>query len=640
MSAAIRHRRAVAGPEPGEIVPLRERASSIELTRAGLVAVVLIAAVVMPLPAASRTWLIAGSVGYLLLTATPHAFARLGREPLLGFLQATLLLDGIYLAGVLLETGGTESPLRVLLYVHAVAVTLLLSYRTGLKVTVWHTLLYLLLFEGIVAGVLTPVPHAVADGVRVGTASGIVIAFRIGGLWLLAFAAAAFSALNERELRRQKFDLQDLTAWVNEADQLGEPGLVARSMLDRLHDTFGFARGAVLASATGELAVLATRGAAAAAPVETGLDGVAERAWASRDVVAVRHLDPMADRRLASLLPDAENVLVVPLFAERGARMGVVALEHPDGHTVRRWVVDLVKQFTTHASISLQNAWLLDTIQGQLAEIGDLKDQLLSQNLSLEVRVAEQTEELRGVVAELRETDQQRRALLSHIVTAQEEERERIAGDVHDDPVQKVVALNMRLQLLRRELTDPGHVDTVDRLLEWVESCVVSLRHLLFELRPPILDEQGLGAALREYLQEKDPEFAYRIEDTLDAQPPPETRIVLYRIAQEALMNAYKHSRASEVRVTVEGSDGGYLVQVQDDGVGFGVDGVPRSSERGHLGLTSMRERAELQGGWCELSSVPGGGATVRFWLPDPSSRFAETPDDGLLEAVSSLGDG
>jgi signal transduction histidine kinase len=104
-------------------------------------------------------------------------------------------------------------------------------------------------------------------------------------------------------------------------------------------------------------------------------------------------------------------------------------------------------------------------------------------------------------------------------------------------------------------------------------------------------------------------------------------------------MNAYKHARASEVVVRIEGKDDGYLVQIQDDGVGFG-EGVPRSSERGHLGLTSMRERAELQGGWCEISSLPGGGATVRFWLPDPSARFPEAPDDGLLEALSTLADG
>lgn len=79
------------------------------------------------------------------------------------------------------------------------------------------------------------------------------------------------------------------------------------------------------------------------------------------------------------------------------------------------------------------------------------------------------------------------------------------------------------------------------------------------------------------------------------------------RIAQEALANIVKHARATEVTVTIEEKDGGLHVQIQDDGVGFAGE-VPRVSARGHMGISSMRERAELQGGWCDISSLPGGG--------------------------------
>jgi signal transduction histidine kinase len=185
--------------------------------------------------------------------------------------------------------------------------------------------------------------------------------------------------------------------------------------------------------------------------------------------------------------------------------------------------------------------------------------------------------------------------------------------------VQRIVALNMRLQLLRRVLEDPEQIEVVDRLLESAHSCIQSMRHLLFELRPPVLDEQGLGAALREYLQQREPDFTYRVEDLLKTQPPSQSLIVLYRIAQEALANTYKHAEAANVEVTIREEDGGLLVQIQDDGVGFSGE-IPSVSAPGHMGLSSMRERAQLQGGWCEISSLPGNGTTVRFWIPAGAS--------------------
>ena len=94
---------------------------------------------------------------------------------------------------------------------------------------------------------------------------------------------------------------------------------------------------------------------------------------------------------------------------------------------------------------------------------------------------------------------------------------------------------------------------------------------------------------------------------------------MLYRIAQEALANAYKHAEAANVEVTIAEHDGGLLVTIQDDGVGFAGE-IPKVSAPGHMGLSSMRERAELQGGWCEILSRPDNGTTVRFWIPDAGS--------------------
>jgi signal transduction histidine kinase len=165
-------------------------------------------------------------------------------------------------------------------------------------------------------------------------------------------------------------------------------------------------------------------------------------------------------------------------------------------------------------------------------------------------------------------------------------------------------------------LEDPEQIEVVDRLLDSAHSCISSMRHLLFELRPPILDEEGLGAAVREYLREREPDFAYRVDDLVASPPPSQSLVILYRIAQEALANVYKHARASNVEVTIAEHESGLLVTIQDDGVGFAGE-VPKVSAPGHMGLSSMRERAELQGGWCEILSLPDNGTTVRFWIPN-----------------------
>ncbi len=218
--------------------------------------------------------------------------------------------------------------------------------------------------------------------------------------------------------------------------------------------------------------------------------------------------------------------------------------------------------------------------------------------------------------------EEERRVLLAHLVRAQEEERARIASDIHDDSIQVMAAASMRLQILRSELADPAHRAMLTRLEETVLASIARLRHLLFELRPRTLDSDGLGAALRLYLDELDPDVPFEIafEDRLRHEPTPDIRVIVYRIAQEAVTNVRKHARASRVSVTLDTENGGLLLQVLDDGVGLppGADEAPP----GHMGLAAIRERAELAGGWIRLSSPPEGGTLMEAWVP------VETLDD------------
>ena len=158
MSALIGSHRTPRGRADGsEVVPLSERAAYLQAVRAGFAVVVMATDLFVPsLAGTSRVTLALVTVAYVAAAALPQGLRRLGKERVLPIVQGMLLLDGIYLVYAMYATGGTESPLRLLVYVHLVAVTLLASYRTGLKIALWHTLLYLLLFEGEATGVLQP----------------------------------------------------------------------------------------------------------------------------------------------------------------------------------------------------------------------------------------------------------------------------------------------------------------------------------------------------------------------------------------------------------------------------------------------------------------------------------------------------
>jgi len=216
--------------------------------------------------------------------------------------------------------------------------------------------------------------------------------------------------------------------------------------------------------------------------------------------------------------------------------------------------------------------------------------------------------------AALLEREQRIRRLFSGLVRAQETERARIAADVHDDPLQNMAAVQMQLEVLNRSLRSRRDREAVQELQEAVAASVVNLRDLLFELRPRALDEEGLAAAFREHIARLPSDVETHLESRLVAEPPEEVRASLYRIGQEALVNARKHAGAARIDVVLEDREGGIRLEIRDDGRGF-EPGAARPRE-GHLGLPSMIERAEMAGGWCRVSSKPGAGTTVEVWVP------------------------
>ena len=226
-------------------------------------------------------------------------------------------------------------------------------------------------------------------------------------------------------------------------------------------------------------------------------------------------------------------------------------------------------------------------------------------------------DKLRETIDQLRETDRTRRELLSRLISAQEEERLRIADEIHDDPVQQLFAATLRLGMLREKLTDPKQLEIHAKAATLVETTVSRLRRMLFELQPRSLETDGLAAALSEYFAYANNEggTTFALRDRLTGALSQDMRTVAYRIVLESVSNVRKHAAATTATVTIEDHEDGIRCRVVDDGRGFMTVDIAQY-QPGHLGVPAMRERVEFAGGRFEINSTPGEGTTVEFWLP------------------------
>ncbi len=216
-----------------------------------------------------------------------------------------------------------------------------------------------------------------------------------------------------------------------------------------------------------------------------------------------------------------------------------------------------------------------------------------------------------------------RRDLLRRLVLAEEKERGRIACDLHDDSVQVLAAVSLRLSVLSKRVGSSPEAADVASMVQTISDTVAlatdSLRNLLFELEPPLL-AQSFVDALRTTAERvfEDETTTWSVTCVEEVDLPDIERGQALRIAKEALINARKHAHASHVDIVLHRRDGGVEVAVTDDGDGLPADGdvehLPQ--RRGHRGLETMRDRASATGGWCRLERSGARGATLRFFVP------------------------
>jgi signal transduction histidine kinase len=194
-------------------------------------------------------------------------------------------------------------------------------------------------------------------------------------------------------------------------------------------------------------------------------------------------------------------------------------------------------------------------------------------------------------------------------------ERNRLALDLHDAVTQKLFALVLSADAARTLLgRDPAAArEQVEKLQTQAQEALDELHTLVFELRPPDLEKDGLGVALRKHVEvlRRLDEREIGLEVTRDVPPDAARDREVLRIAQEALQNALRHANGDRIDVRLEADDGRLLLEIADDGVGFDPEEAALRSRR--LGLTSMEERAARVGGILEIRSAPGAGTTVRL---------------------------
>ena len=230
---------------------------------------------------------------------------------------------------------------------------------------------------------------------------------------------------------------------------------------------------------------------------------------------------------------------------------------------------------------------------------------------------------------ELSERENQLRDLVGRLIMAQEEERRRVAYDVHDGLAQTAAAAHQHLQAFARHHPpcSSGLQEELDEALDLVRELVGEARQVIYDLRPTVLDDFGLAAAVRlqvAVLRAEGLEISLQ-ESLGDGRLPPEIETTLFRVTQEALTNIRKHAQATKASVVLDRPGNAVRLLVRDEGRGFRFDRATNINGRGEkVGLSGMRERVSLLGGKFRLHSEPGRGTTIEAEVELP-----ETDHDG-----------
>ena len=334
---------------------------------------------------------------------------------------------------------------------------------------------------------------------------------------------------------------------------------------------------------------------------------------------------PIGPESLAcGLATDTDGCWSFPINTAAGNFVGTLAMYLPQPQTPTSRELELASLITNIASIVISRHTESEVRNSAEAALRESEVQTRSLNEELEERVRDRTHELEAEVHERRAAEERVKNLLRRLVNVEEQERRRIARELHDTFGQQLAALHMNIEVLKSKVSGDAIVrESMDRMRETFDRLNSSVDFLAWELRPPSLDLLGLDAAMESYVKEWSQQFGveavYAGVAVSGLRLAAEAEINLYRIFQEALQNIHKHANADRVNVVFERRDGHAVLIVEDDGEGYDAEAQVQSG-RG-MGLISMQERAALIGGIVEIESQSGEGTTVYVKVPVSEHR-------------------
>jgi len=527
--------------------------------------------------------LLLGGAAYNLLVMVLLAFQVPAHPlPLL-----TVILDAVLTAGLVINSGGASSPLLFFGLFPIITAALRFDWIVGFITATGIALVYAL------AAYLSPSSNA-----------GLTYMFPVLLNALVLFIAAMLTGIlsdriksivlqqskadEEIELRKLTTVRDQVRAMFEMAGTLGAT-LSYNRILDAILDvaSMGFHELGPAARKMVSVVLLHDRGGLSVAACRhltirdqqkmiPGEAGVVAQTLKSADPILSS--DPVRDPELCQFvaLHPCKSALCVPLRAGFET-YGVVVLGSAEPGVFTHEHIEMLTAVCSQATIALQNAQLYQSLQQEKNRIVDIE----------------------------------------------ENARKKLARDLHDGPTQSIAAIAMRLNYIRKLLQhDPSKVDgEIVKIEELARRTTKEIRHMLFTLRPLVLETQGLTAALEQSIQkvkETDTTVAIhldaqKVEDRVDMN----TQGVVYYIIEEAVGNARKHSKSQNIWVRLRLEPDAVIAEVQDDGEGFDVRGVTSAYEsRGSLGMVNMRERAELINGILTMDSQPGHGTTITLAVP------------------------
>lgn len=288
------------------------------------------------------------------------------------------------------------------------------------------------------------------------------------------------------------------------------------------------------------------------------------------------------------------------------------------------WRGELIHTTRAGRTITVSSRWTLlhdssGTPSGSLELNTDITEQKRTQEAlrnaheELEARVLERT-------AALREANERLRVLSRRLMEIQESERRAIARDLHDEIGQALTAIKLNLREIRTLPNSESVENQIVDSLEILGQVLQHVRSLALDLRPSLLDELGLGPALRWYVGRQAERAGWEAlvsAEGLISRPSPEVEIACFRLTQEALTNIARHAQASKVEVRLERSAQALTLVIRDNGIGFDLETVRTGARVGtSVGLSGMEERVQLAGGKVTITSAPAAGTEIRAAFP------------------------